>query len=141
MMDRRMFLQWLGIGGLASSLPMAIAACTPKAQVNSAATAFQSVGTIAQLDQSGQLLVREGSAAPTLVIRDPANSSNLIAVNPTCTHQGCEVAWQANQTAFVCPCHGARYDASGAVLQGPAERPLTAYTVKQDGETILVRQS
>lgn len=31
-MNRREFLMWVGIGGLASSLPVALTACSPKTE-------------------------------------------------------------------------------------------------------------
>lgn len=46
------------------------------------------------------------------------------AVSPTCTHMGCLVAFNGVEKAWECPCHGSRFDLDGAVLQGPATRPL-----------------
>jgi Rieske Fe-S protein len=41
-----------------------------------------------------------------------------------CTHQGCTVTSIRNGV-IGCPCHGSRFDAqTGAVLAGPAPRPL-----------------
>jgi glycine/D-amino acid oxidase-like deaminating enzyme/nitrite reductase/ring-hydroxylating ferredoxin subunit len=47
------------------------------------------------------------------------------AVSPTCTHMGCLVAFNRVEKAWECPCHGSRFGLDGAVLQGPATRPLT----------------
>lgn len=52
------------------------------------------------------------------------NSGNLHAVNPACTHVKCQVAWNAVEQSWDCPCHGARYDADGKVLSAPAHLNL-----------------
>lgn len=54
------------------------------------------------------------------------------ALSLTCTHQGCSVhkAVSANG-GFVCPCHGAVYDAHGAVVSGPAQENLAQFKVLQ----------
>ncbi|EHQ31105.1 FAD-dependent oxidoreductase [Mucilaginibacter paludis] len=41
------------------------------------------------------------------------------ALNPTCTHAGCVVNWNAEEKSWDCPCHGARYGIDGKVLTGP----------------------
>jgi cytochrome b6-f complex iron-sulfur subunit len=141
-MDRRMFLSWIGMGALASSLPMAIAACGLRdSKQTSASGPFTSVGSVAQLDQTGQLLVTNGVPNPVLVVRQSADPSGLVAVNPTCTHAGCTVQWKADAKTFNCPCHGARYDAQGAVIQGPARRSLKTYAVQIEGDQVMVQEN
>ncbi len=47
------------------------------------------------------------------------------AFSAVCTHAGCQVSFEQDQEQFVCPCHGAVFNAAtGAVIQGPATRPL-----------------
>jgi glycine/D-amino acid oxidase-like deaminating enzyme/nitrite reductase/ring-hydroxylating ferredoxin subunit len=45
----------------------------------------------------------------------------LHVVNPRCTHMKCSVHWNNSEYSWDCPCHGARYDCSGNVLNGPAD--------------------
>ncbi|MBD1808302.1 hypothetical protein H6F98_23020 [Microcoleus sp. FACHB-SPT15] len=51
-MNRREFITWVGVGGIASSLPVALAACSPKSTESESPASpsrpdgFQSVGTI-----------------------------------------------------------------------------------------------
>jgi glycine/D-amino acid oxidase-like deaminating enzyme/nitrite reductase/ring-hydroxylating ferredoxin subunit len=48
----------------------------------------------------------------------------LHAVSSRCTHLGCQVAWNAAERSWDCPCHGSRFDPDGQILNGPATRPL-----------------
>ncbi|MBE9114695.1 FAD-dependent oxidoreductase [Lusitaniella coriacea LEGE 07157] len=64
------------------------------------------------------------------------------ALSLSCTHQGCTVQKQADG-GFLCPCHGARYDAQGRVVQGPAQEDLPKYAIaqRQDDKVQLVAAS
>ncbi|MDO3410130.1 FAD-dependent oxidoreductase [Saccharibacillus sp. CPCC 101409] len=54
--------------------------------------------------------------------RDP--QGELFLVDTTCTHMGCETAWNEAERSWDCPCHGSRFSYSGEVLEGPAKEPL-----------------
>jgi cytochrome b6-f complex iron-sulfur subunit len=144
-MNRREFLMWVGIGGLASSLPVALAACSPKSEKSESPTlskrtdGFQSVGTVAELNQKGQLLNKEFAGGSVLVVSNPANPKAIAAVNPICTHKGCTVEWKGGKKAFVCPCHQAEFSFDGKVLQGPAKKSLPTYNAKIEGDSVLVK--
>jgi len=62
--------------------------------------------------------------------------NNLIAFSPWCTHLGCAYRWEANRKEFSCPCHGSRFAKDGAVIAGPATRPLDRYDIKLEGKRI-----
>src|SRR5919204_90277 len=48
----------------------------------------------------------------------------LTLLSPICTHMACTVRWNAAEKSWDCPCHGARHDVDGDVLNGPAIKPL-----------------
>jgi nitrite reductase/ring-hydroxylating ferredoxin subunit len=64
----------------------------------------------------------------------------LYAFDDTCTHKGCSLAkGKLDGTTVTCPCHGSQFDVtSGAVLRGPAERPVRSRLVQVQGEDLLV---
>jgi cytochrome b6-f complex iron-sulfur subunit len=146
-MDRRRFLSWAGAGWLGSRFPIIATALTnligcsnsSSAKPSTRADGFVMVGTIEELDKSGQLLVEQSAIGPVSVIHNPADPKALIAVNPTCTHQGCLVQWKGERKAFVCPCHNSTFSADGKVLEGPAAKPIATYTAKLEGKSVLVK--
>jgi 3-phenylpropionate/trans-cinnamate dioxygenase ferredoxin subunit len=64
---------------------------------------------------------------------------NLYAFDDTCTHAGCSLArGKLDGTTVTCACHGSQFDVtSGAVLRGPAKRPVRSRSVKVEGENLL----
>jgi cytochrome b6-f complex iron-sulfur subunit len=150
-MKRREFVGWVGVSGVMSALPATVAACgqqtstsqVPAGSAGSAASAasprtdgFEVAGTVADLDKTGQLLNERMALGKALVVR--VGGDQLLAVEPTCNHAGCSVAWSAEQN-FVCPCHASKFASDGKVLQGPATQPLALYTAKIEGDQVLVK--
>ncbi len=72
----------------------------------------------------------EVDGATVAAYREP--DGTVHAVSPTCTHLGCTVEWNEAETSWDCPCHGSRFDRDGAVLDGPAVRPLDRVELAED---------
>lgn len=68
------------------------------------------------------------------------NDGEPLALYARCTHRSCLVRWEDDEGEFRCPCHGSRFDRTGQVVNGPADRPLErmAIEVQPDG-ALLVR--
>ena len=65
------------------------------------------------------------------------SSEGLIAMNASCTHNGCTVAIAAE--GLLCPCHSALFDPkNGALLRGPASYPLDRVVVREEGGVIYI---
>ena len=70
----------------------------------------------------GEARVLRDGLRQTGVYRD--EQGELHAVSMRCTHLGCLVRFNGAETSWDCPCHGSRFDVDGAVLEGPAVKPL-----------------
>ncbi len=76
---------------------------------------------LAKLETSDDVLRIRAEPAGALVFlrRQRAGWSVVFG---RCTHSGCELT--ADPGGFDCPCHGSRFGPDGAVVGGPALRPL-----------------
>jgi len=86
-------------------------------------TVQATVAGSAVADVGGAVLV-ESTAGVFLLAQTSANAFS--AVEAVCTHEGCTING-ADGDAYVCPCHGSRYNRSGQVLAGPARSSLRRY--------------
>jgi len=66
-------------------------------------------------------------------------ADEVFALSSICTHKGCKVRAQADQS-YLCKCHKSRFDPAGKVLNGPATVDLPRLKVKlSDERHVLVR--
>jgi Rieske Fe-S protein len=54
----------------------------------------------------------------------------FLAISAICTHLHCIVNWNEMLKKFECPCHGAKFNQNGEVLEGPPPRPLDLYKLQ-----------
>ncbi|XXT23135.1 FAD-dependent oxidoreductase [Sorangium sp. So ce429] len=79
------------------------------------------VDDAAQIAPGSGAVVRRG-LKKLAVYRDP--QGQLHAMSAMCSHLGGIVSWNPAERSWDCRCHGARYDAMGRVLRGPATSHL-----------------
>lgn len=87
-----------------------------------------------QVPENGAHLFRyPGPDDPAVLIRLP--EGELVAYSQKCTHLGCVVFYEPDETELVCPCHEGIFDAAtGAAVAGPPERALPTIEVEvRDG--------
>jgi Rieske Fe-S protein len=61
---------------------------------------------------------------------NPGTGGAIYALSAACTHMGCLISWLDSAGTFLCPCHGAQYNADGTVLSGVARHPLPRLQVR-----------
>jgi Rieske Fe-S protein len=158
---RRSLLAGVGLVGLAG----AITACGASGSSSSPATGMNSTpgdgATIASVpaassSSSSQQSMSGGGAADALastgeipvgggkifdaqvVVVTQPTAGEFKAFSAVCTHMGCIVN-QISDGRIDCPCHGSEYSIKdGAVLAGPAPRPLPAKQLKITGDSIFL---
>ncbi|WP_437801642.1 FAD-dependent oxidoreductase [Sorangium sp. So ce693] len=79
------------------------------------------VDDVAQIAPGAGAVVRRG-LKKLAVYRDP--QGQLHEMSAMCTHLGGVVSWNSAERSWDCRCHGARFDAVGRVLRGPATADL-----------------
>jgi Rieske Fe-S protein len=103
--------------------PAAVTAVATKVSVKTASVA--GLSTIGQLVQVGP---------PEAYIAVKKTGTNTFAAyNMICTHEGCPTLIRSNR--FDCDCHGSRFDNSGHVIVGPADRDLGSIATSYDPVT------
>lgn len=149
---RRGVLAGVGLVGLAG----AITACGGGSSSSATSTGAGSAatGTGASAAPAGSAASGGAANALTTTSKVPVGSGTIIsdqqvvvtqptagdykAFSAVCTHMGCIVNQISNGT-IDCPCHGSQYSIStGAVVAGPAPRPLPAKNIKVSGDSIFL---
>ena len=78
------------------------------------------------------------SGEPAILVHLPDESWS--AYSAVCTHAGCEVGYQLEAQRLGCPCHGSVFNPAqgGAVVEGPAKKPLKKIEVRTEGDNVVL---
>lgn len=92
------------------------------------------IGSVHDLQTQGYINFRDPKSG------DPAvavlTADGVYAFDALCTHTGCQVNYDRSRRLFVCPCHGATFDADNgaAVVSGPALTPLPPIRIQEGSD-------
>lgn len=128
-------------GGATSAQSGAPAAPTATTGAGDAATATvdptgAAIATASQVPANSAVsFTLPSSGDPGVLVR--LSDGKFVAFDAVCTHAGCPVEYDPSSKLLLCPCHGAAFDPaqSAAVVQGPADIPLTSVAVHVDGSS------
>ena len=115
------------------------ATATPTSGTSSSGTPAVAASPIAQANavqnNSAVNFTIASNGDPGILVR--LNDGKFVAYDATCTHAGCPVDYDPGSQMLVCPCHGATFDPAkaAAVVQGPADTPLTTVPIHVDSTT------
>jgi Rieske Fe-S protein len=131
-MDRRGFLeQSVQMGVLA----VLAGACTDMGSVtgldlNGGKDVVVTLAEYPALAQAGGIARISGVSPPLALVNE--RGANYAAFSLVCPHQGSTV--QVTGSSFVCPAHGARFDANGQWTGGQHTSSLREYSTSYDAE-------
>ncbi|MHA7131393.1 QcrA and Rieske domain-containing protein [Algoriphagus namhaensis] len=63
---------------------------------------------------------------------------SYISLTSVCTHSACDRNWTFSNQEFTCTCHNSKFSTSGAVIQGPANQPLTPFSTSVSGGFLTI---
>jgi cytochrome b6-f complex iron-sulfur subunit len=66
------------------------------------------------------------------------SEQGFLVISAVCTHLNCIVNWNEMLKKFECPCHGAKFNRFGEVLEGPPPRPLDLYRLQIVEEKLVI---
>jgi Rieske Fe-S protein len=131
---RRGMLAGVGLVGLAGAITACGAGGSGSAPAGGgSASADGALGPVSKIPVGGGAVF----PGPQVVVTQPT-AGDFKAFSAVCTHMGCIVNQVSNGT-IDCPCHGSQYSiTTGAVLAGPAPRPLPAKQIKVTGGSVFL---
>lgn len=93
------------------------------------------LAAVSDVQPGTPLDVSAAADRPAYLVGSP---ESLRLLSGSCTHGGCLVGWRADQSRFVCPCHGGTYDGQGAVVGGPPPRRLDELPIRVVNGTVYL---
>jgi cytochrome b6-f complex iron-sulfur subunit len=139
-MKRREALKTIGISTISLAGASTFVSCAPSAQEGSRNVAAQGgvrVGKTSDFPKVGASLEFDFGGSPAIAVRTAtaqAGGLNFVALSRICTHLGCTINLPDGAGNMGCGCHGSVFQAqSGAVVNGPANKPLASIKLELRG--------
>ena len=136
---RRRFITYLLGFSVVSSLALiaapVVAFLVPPKESSTGGGGKVTAGTTADIPPGTGKVVAMGSK-PVIVVN---TDQGVKAFSAICTHLGCIVAYDDQNSVIACPCHAGKFNPqTGAVISGPPPAPLPPVNVSVESDTIYL---
>ena len=145
---RRSFLLWIPVGIFAGLTATVVSAAfrflRPAKSVQEAG--WNDVAPLAELKGDKPIMrsiVAEHNAGWASTLEEhfvyvlPHKGNQVLS--SMCPHEGCNVAWRAEEGQFFCPCHDSYFAADGERLTGPSRRGLDPLPTREKDGVLQVK--
>jgi len=139
-MDRKGFLNSI-TGGIALTCVSCMMAACSKEEDNGGGTgngnAKLTLDLSSQITAIGDFVATNGIIVVRIASGNQASSFK--AFSNICPHQGGNISYDKASTTFTCATHGAKFNQSGTVTNGPATSNMSTFIVAVTGNTLTVQ--
>ncbi len=139
-MDRRSFIKKSSSFALASSCGASLlVGCQTSPNIKTTLLKTQQNNKIIAhktVLENDDFAILQATTVKAPIFLHQQKNGKYIALLLSCTHQKCTVSVTPDK--LVCPCHGAKFDKQGTVLQGPADKNLLALELSEQGNEIVI---
>lgn len=111
------------------------AGCAGNGAEPAAAPAPDSPGEPSALAKTSEVPVGSALVVDGIVLTQ-AQPGQIKGFSAVCPHAGCAVS-KVDGAKVRCPCHGSTFALDGAVVAGPARKPLTPVPVTVRGDSVV----
>ena len=139
-MERRHFFRNIAVGGsLLLTAPVLFTSCSNDDD-SSDDNNNNNTGITVDLAAAEYVTLKSvgGFAYKGDIIIIRSSETVYIALSKLCTHSDCTVTYNSSTQEIPCPCHGSKFTKDGAVVNGPATKPLKKYNVSVSGNILTI---
>ncbi len=136
--NRRTIIRGAGAAGVIGGTAAFTSACGADDQGQEPGQGQESGQAGAASIPAGDVPVGSGTVVDETYVVTQPKAGEFHAFTSVCTHQGCQVR-TVTEEQIVCPCHGSQFSTTtGEVIEGPATKPLQAFTVEESDGTLTI---
>jgi cytochrome b6-f complex iron-sulfur subunit len=112
--------------------------------VRSSSAGVQVDGNIITLDLKDEPLSKLKNVGEAIWLTDEkvlsvnVDGTTIRSFTAICSHASCSDNWSLGGGNFNCGCHGSRFNSSGGVVRGPAQRDLAEFTTLIDEDDVNI---